>query len=166
MFINQVFKDRHSGNEYNMDTMVTPEESRELCFEEGYIYKTTSYSDDYILDSRLRTFNLKEIASFFVPFELKIDDLSKQILSNKEKDLIRIIPIFQNPNGSVIMYNIKVHAITLDGKESVVNINCFSIYEGLVDAYRELRKNTRYYPRLCQYVNFHKIRENMLKYER
>ena len=99
---------------------------------------------EIIYDDYGRAFNVSDIMEYLEPYELVIDELSKKLMENKKSDNITIIPLYLNDvNG--ILYQVTISAVNKQGYRRYAQTYGTSIYECLLDAYKDLRKNNGYH---------------------
>ena len=99
---------------------------------------------EIIYDDYGRAFNVSDIMEYLEPYELVIDELSKKLMENKKSDNINIIPLFFNGVND-ITYQVTISAVNKKGYRVYTQTYGTSIYECLLDAYKDLRQNNGYY---------------------
>ena len=114
------------GNSYQPYGMFIP----------GYIYHTTSWSDDYLVDGNGVYSTFGNIADCFEEIEVKIDDEVARIIAKKEEkgDSISIQPL-QIVNDGVVLYDVSCYH---NGK----TIRCIgaSQYDCIINCYKRIRE--------------------------
>lgn len=110
----------------------------------GQIYHTVSFNPDYIADANGNTFTLDEVKEYLVPFDFKIDELTKKVLENKKDDEINISPIMVK-DGKETFYSVIVTTYTKNNVRVAAQTIGNDIYYCLKSCYDKLRRrNTNY----------------------
>lgn len=109
--------------------------------------KIYTVSSHYFYDDYGKPFNVSDIMEYFEPYELVIDELSKKLIwykENKKSDMINIIPLYVNDVND-ILYQVTISTVNKKGYRIYAHTYGKSIYECLLNAYKDLRKNNGYY---------------------
>jgi len=111
---------------------------KQYGFRKNYIYHTTSYSDDYIVDDNGKSHKvLSVVPKYFVPFEFVVDKRIKKIQEKKKDDLIEITPSYIDLNGE-IKYHIVCEA-KVGSCRTISQVFDTSQYDGVIRCYKRMR---------------------------
>ena len=139
LFITYAFNGASNFKELENDKFFIKSPSFSL----GYIYHTTSFDKDYILDNNSNTYNLSDVIQYLKPFEFKIDESVQKVLKKKKGDLIEIIPI--KANNENVIYAITITTKTKQGTRVISQVIGTNVYECLLNCYHKLRKSNANY---------------------
>lgn len=129
-FIHYTFSTSNSSGYYDVGNYYN---EKQYGFRKNYIYHTTSYSDDYIVDDNGKSHKVLSIVpKYFVPFEFDIDERIKKIQEKKKEDKITIRP--HSVENDEVKYNIICET-------KVVCSQTFdtSQYDGVIWCYKRIR---------------------------
>lgn len=130
-FIQYTFSASNSSGYYDVN-------EKQYGFRKNYIYHTTSYSDDYIVDDNGKSHKvLSVVPKYFVLFEFVVDERIKKIQKKKKDDLIEITPSYIGLNGT-IKYRISCK-LQIGKHTKCCELYSYSQYEGVIECYKRLR---------------------------
>lgn len=130
---------------------------KQYGFRKNYIYHTTSYSDDYIVDDNGKSHKvLSVVPKYFVPFEFVVDERIKKIQEKKKEDKITIIPY--SIEGHKVWYN-----IICETKVACSQTFDTSQYDGVIWCYKRIRAMSPMYGLWRDILRYNKHPNKRLK---
>jgi hypothetical protein len=118
---------RHSDDNYH-------------TFSKGQIYRTVSYSDDYVKDDYGNSFKVIGLTNILMEFNFELDEDTKQMIKAKEDkgDTIQVEPYRYNEITNETIYRITCTSKQMNVLKAATRIDSSPV-QGIIDCYKEIR---------------------------